>query len=143
MRDIDELAVRINQTARSKGFWDKERNMGEMLMLATSELAEALEEDRVGNPAVWFQHGLHCELAHMVSQGVESPLIARLAAKGEDGCTCIPKPEGALVELMDAVIRCLDTGQHLASMTRYTAGQVMEMKMEYNDSREHMHGKAY
>lgn len=143
MRDIDELAVKINQTARDKGFWDRDRNFGEMLMLATSELAEALEEDREGRPAVWFKHQDGCELKHEVSQGVVHPAIARLAAAGEDGCTCIPKPEGALVEIADCIIRCLDTGQNQASMTRYSVGDVVEMKMDYNNTREKMHGKAY
>ena len=30
-------------TAKEKGFWDKERNVGEALMLVVTELAEAME----------------------------------------------------------------------------------------------------
>lgn len=141
--DIDTLAGRIHQTARDKGFWDKERNLGEMLMLAVSELAEALEEDREGRPAVWFQHGNTCELKHMVSQGLVDPDIARRTAESSMGCTCTPKPEGALTEIADTIIRCCDTGKHLASSVAYSLGEVIELKMKYNESREHMHGKAY
>lgn len=36
--------------ARQKGFWDSERNDGEMIALIHSELSEALEALRNGNP---------------------------------------------------------------------------------------------
>lgn len=35
-----------HRLAREKGFWDKRRNMGEMLMLIVTELAEAMESYR-------------------------------------------------------------------------------------------------
>lgn len=37
-----------HQTAREKGFWDEERNIGEALMLCITELAEAVESHRKG-----------------------------------------------------------------------------------------------
>lgn len=40
----------IYQNSRAKGFWDKERNDGETLALIHSELSEALEALRQGNP---------------------------------------------------------------------------------------------
>ena len=91
---FNELAKEINATAKSKGFWDHERNMGEMLMLAVSELSEALEEDRDHNSPVWYRHSSECDHEE-----------GRFPAE----CTCTPKPEGAVVELADCVIRCLDT----------------------------------
>lgn len=36
-----------HRIAKEKGFWDKERNIPEMLMLVVSELGEALEAYRV------------------------------------------------------------------------------------------------
>lgn len=141
--DIDDLAIKINQTARDKGFWDKDRNLGEMLMLAVSELAEALEEDREGRPTVWFKHQENCELMHLISQGLAEPVLVRITPEGQQGCTCVPKPEGALVEIADCIIRCCDTGQHLASRVLYSLGEVIEMKMAYNETRARMHGKAY
>lgn len=140
MMDVDEAAVEIHKTARDHGFWDKERNFGEMLMLVTSELAEALEEDRDGNPTVYFK----CRSCgywqmeepagdemHYIALGVPCPSTEPL------------KPEGALVEVVDAIIRLLDTGQDQASRTRWTIGGVMRMKMDYNEQREAMHGKKY
>jgi NTP pyrophosphatase (non-canonical NTP hydrolase) len=64
---ISELCKRAHQTAKDKGFWSesiyeignpkvivgeqpKERNDGELLMLMVSELGEALEALRHGNP---------------------------------------------------------------------------------------------
>lgn len=84
---LGDLARQINDNARAKGFWEDDRDLGEMLMLAVSELAEALEEHRAGRPAVWHK-----------------PVHA------SPDCVCSPlKPEGAAVELADCIIRCLDT----------------------------------
>lgn len=41
----------IHATAKSKGWWDQERNNGEMVALIHSELSEALEAIRHGNPS--------------------------------------------------------------------------------------------
>ena len=44
------LAKDVNQNAVSKGWWDEERNDGEMICLMHSELSEALEGLRHGDP---------------------------------------------------------------------------------------------
>lgn len=46
----NDLAAHVHRTAKQKGFWDKERNDGEMLALVHSEVSEALEALRHGNP---------------------------------------------------------------------------------------------
>lgn len=157
MRDIDELAVKINQTARDHGFWDKERNFGEMLMLVTSELAEALEEDRNGKPSVYWKcpgcgweslNEVPDEIGHYIPMSIGSwqDVLRSFGLYRRDipcGYTGKMKPEGALVEIADAIIRLCDTGQAEASKTRFTLGWVIEHKMEYNAQRERMHGKAY
>ncbi len=50
VKDLDYLAQLIHENAAAKGFWDGERNFGEMLMLIVSEAAEALEAHRNGEP---------------------------------------------------------------------------------------------
>ena len=45
-RSLNELSQLCHSIAVEKGFWDKERNIGEALMLIVSELAEAMEAHR-------------------------------------------------------------------------------------------------
>jgi len=40
----------VHKTAKEKGWWDCERNLGEMIALMHSELSEALEAARHDNP---------------------------------------------------------------------------------------------
>jgi len=42
-RSLNELAELCHSIAVEKGFWEKERNIGEALMLVVTELAEAME----------------------------------------------------------------------------------------------------
>lgn len=131
----------------------KVRNLGEMLMLSCSELAEALEEDRDGRPHVWFKHKAGCVIYDMLLDSVHHPDAAQyekdvmLTPMGGHlwgaRCTCHPKPEGVAIEIMDAIIRLLDTGFDQVEPTPYTVDDLVRMKMEYNNQREHMHGKAY
>jgi NTP pyrophosphatase (non-canonical NTP hydrolase) len=121
---LNALALRINQIAKEHGFWDEERNMGEMLMLAVSELAEALEEHRSGKPNVYYVHTEDC------AQGQE---------ESRERCNCIPKPEGLAVEIADCIIRCMDTMYSLD----VDIDAIVREKMRYNYNRPRKHGRAY
>ena len=46
---INAVASACHENARNHGFWDVERNQGEMIALIHSELSEALEALRHGN----------------------------------------------------------------------------------------------
>lgn len=46
-RSLNQLAELCHGIAVEKGFWEKERNIGEALMLIVTELAEAMEAHRV------------------------------------------------------------------------------------------------
>ena len=45
----NQKAKEVNDTAKAKGWWDAERNDGEIIALMHSELSEALEALRHGN----------------------------------------------------------------------------------------------
>jgi len=49
MRSLRDWILECHETARKKGFWERERNVGVMLMLVVSELGEAIEAHRRGN----------------------------------------------------------------------------------------------
>lgn len=131
------------------------RNMGEMLMLATSELAEAMEEHRDDKP-VWY-HKIEIRPETRVNERINDVMAkindnGQLTAMGADPVheitqeehdllvnAGIAKPEGLAVELADCVIRCLDTLQSLG----VDIDAVVDEKMRYNNAREPKHGKAY
>ena len=50
IKAYNEVADGVHSTAKEKGWWDTERNEGEAICLMHSELSEALEAIRNGNP---------------------------------------------------------------------------------------------
>ena len=47
---ISEIQTRVHKTAVEHGWWEQPRPVGEVLMLMVTELAEAMEAYRDGNP---------------------------------------------------------------------------------------------
>ncbi len=47
---ISEIQERVHRTAVEHGWWEGDRPVGEVLMLMVTELAEAMEAYRDGNP---------------------------------------------------------------------------------------------
>lgn len=89
--------------------------------LIMSEGAEALEELRSGRPV---------DQNYYTHNGVETDFSTR-------GNNELNKPEGVPSEIADIVIRCLD----FADEAGFSLIDAILEKLEYNDTRAHMHGR--
>lgn len=115
MGSLNELAVAINKTAHDKGWYDRGiRNFGEVVALMHSELSEALEAWREGQPILQIK----CVSIHDIGE------------------VCTFKPDGIAVELIDCMIRILDA---LVEM-KIDPEEVLRLKMDYNNTRPYRHG---
>lgn len=133
---IDALAHSIHTIAVEHGFWpEKGRNLGEALMLIVSEVAEAMESDRAGEPALWWKHEDGCKSTAAL-EGIKTCDVPA-------DCECRRKPEGVATELADVVIRSLDLMDHLLVPPGMTPGELIVAKSTYNRGRPRKHGKRY
>lgn len=87
MKNLNELSREIYEANKAKGFWDKERNFAEILMLVVSELGEAIEAHRKGR----FSH-----IDEVVDGHEFTPLFSSLVKDTFED------------EIADAFIRLLD-----------------------------------
>ena len=121
---LNDAAKQIHEDNKRKGFWDSERETGTLLMLCVSELSEALEADRKHRFA-------NIKLYEAVDQTERSShdvfsFESTIKDTFED-------------ELADTVIRILD----LCGARGIDIEKHINLKLQYNRSRERMHGKAY
>ena len=139
--DLAEFARAVSKTAHEHGWWDDpatgrrklDRNMGEMLMLMTSELAEGLEAWRDGEPVLWYEHKLPS--ASGDGREVKSkPGDIVSAYQKYNGV--LGKPCGLASEFADTIIRILDTTETL----QIPLIQALLEKAEYNETRPYRHG---
>lgn len=121
---LNQSAGIINQNNRQKGFWDGDRNIGELLMLVTSELGEAMEAHRKGRFADWNMYNRDAD-GNITTIDVKS-FESHIKDTFED-------------EIADAVIRLLDLSAGLGiDIERHVRD-----KVKYNETRAHLHGKKY
>lgn len=101
----------IHAWANSRGWWENaDRNFGELLMLATTEIAEAFEEWRDGHDPAEVYY-----------------------ATDKYG---LQKPEGVAIELADVLIRLFDTAERYG----IDLEEMIRIKMAYNAERPYRHG---
>lgn len=124
----DKLCSGLNDSAKTilnnnieKGFNNPNYNIGELLMLVTSELGEALESHRKGKFSNWE----HFENDISKLGKIESFKL-HIKDTFED-------------EIADAVLRLLD----LSARLNIDLEKHINAKVEYNKTRPHLHGKNY
>jgi NTP pyrophosphatase (non-canonical NTP hydrolase) len=121
--------------AKSKGFWEGERNKPEMLMLVVSELAEALEALRKDDYA---DQDVVESLSHdlELDRTDEEFLLKAINWKTsfEQGVKSSFEDE-----LADVAIRLFD----LCGGLGVDLEKHIEMKMKYNSMRGYKHGKKF
>jgi NTP pyrophosphatase (non-canonical NTP hydrolase) len=118
---MNKLAEEIFQNNKEKGFWDKERNTGEMLMLVVSELGEAMEalrKDRMANIDAFKEV--------TDEQLFENNFKANIKDTFED-------------EIADSIIRLLD----MCGGLNIDIDFHIEQKLKYNKTRPRLHGKNF
>jgi len=121
---LNEFAQELHAKAQAKGFWDEKREIGTLLMLVVSELSEALEADRKNkhaNMSAFNYREDDKEEFHF-----ESDFQDLIKDTFED-------------EIADTFIRLFDLVGHLEiDIERH-----IQLKMQYNQTREYKHGKKY
>lgn len=126
MTNFNDTAKLIYEDNAKKGFWDKERNVGEMLMLVTSELGEAMEAHRKGK----FTKDLAKDILNEGDDPMshEGDILFKNQVKDtfED-------------EIADSIIRLFD----MAGGLKIDLDFHIKTKLAYNKTREKLHGKKY
>lgn len=123
---ITELVDKNHAAMVEKGFHQKEKNIGEVLMLIVSELSEALDAHRKDK---FFDHDGFIEELETYARGGEVRagfFAGAVKDTFED-------------ELADVVLRVAD----LCGMLDIDLETHIKAKMRYNASRPYKHGKAY
>ena len=129
--NINELAKEVHDNAVAHGWWEKPPTIPEALCLIHSELSEALEEYREGNPLIYGTCALAAEDCKY------SGVCDRVGRPGEgEGVDGPCKPEGIAVELADVILPTLD----LMAALGVDVDAVVMAKHKYNLGREYRHG---
>lgn len=69
MKELRNFQAKVHETAMQKGWWDNPNSNAENFMLMVSEISEAMEADRYGNPPddkIPEFSGIEAELADTV-----------------------------------------------------------------------------
>ena len=125
---INSLCKLAHDNAVAKGFYERKRELPELLMLIVSELAEAVEAERNGE---------------MVTPGrqVDARIYAEKEIWDEHAVKGFYKDMRGTIEeeIADACIRIFD----LCGYYGIDLESWIKAKMEYNKTRQHKHGKVY
>ena len=115
--DLNKLSKEIHAGNKQRGFWDGERNVGELLMLVVSELGEAIEAHRKNRFTAPLFSG-----TEMTPAAFEKHIKDTF----ED-------------EIADSIIRLFDMCGGLGIDIDFHIRE----KLKYNETRPTKHGKRY
>lgn len=122
---INELCEKAHSAAVAKGWYERNRELPEFLMLIVSELSEAMEADRKGD---WAE-----------PKDAEWYLAKDLTDAKVRGGFEMSVKDMVQDELADTFIRLADLcGHYGIDIESYILA-----KMRYNETRPQMHGKKY
>ena len=130
MKSLNQLRDEIHANAKEKGFYDKKREVGTMLMLIVSELAEALEADRTGDYCSFSKYEeckKEMDVGIRTSEDIEKYAFEKYIKNTFED------------ELADVIIRVLD----ICGYFNIDIERNVLAKMKYNKTREKMHSKRY
>jgi NTP pyrophosphatase (non-canonical NTP hydrolase) len=119
--DLNNLSKEIHAGNKSRGFWDGERNVGELLMLVVSELGEAIEahrKNRFTDPAARISEINPILSSKYFAENIKDTF--------ED-------------EIADSIIRLFDMCGGLGIDIDFHIRE----KLKYNETRPIKHGKRY
>ncbi len=137
---INELSKQIHENAKNKGFYEGEKNIGELLCLIHSEVSEALEAHRKGKHADLKSY---CERTNQVlmSYNVKDGNPPETDLSDEDFINIFKDriKDTFEDELADTMIRIMD----LAGFMNIDIEAHIALKMKYNSFRAYKHGKNY
>lgn len=123
MNTLNELAQHVHRNAKDKGFFEKEKNIGEMLCLIHSEVSEALEADRKDRYLPVQPLGV---LGWVSDKDFKESFMMHVKGTFEE-------------EMADIIIRVLD----MCAFKNIDIDTMVEIKMRYNSLREKYHSKKY
>lgn len=123
---INELSNQILQNNKEKGFYDSDKNIGEMLCLIHSEVSEALECDRKKRYCFLDKEQEQILSGSPTNEDFKQYFQEFVKDSFED-------------ELADIMIRVMD----LAAYKGIDLEKHIALKMRYNSMRPHKHGKLY
>ena len=147
MKSLNQLRDEIHANAKEKGFYDNPREVGTLLMLVVTEVAEALEADRIGRFSDFFEYEKYrkdeFEFKHKQETDVRfmprSPCLISSSEEIEKEAFDIYIKNTFEDELADVIIRTLSICGYLG----IDIERNVLAKMRYNKTREKMHSKKY